>query len=190
MNHPPILKRLHTDHARTSQVLRVLEQQMDRFSSSDGAPDFGLLRELVEYVVEYPDAIHHPLEDRLFGYLLGKGATPAEERLVLSNLDQHVEIKAGTRKLLTDIRAILNGSVMPADQLRMDVAAYVDLQRAHMLIEEGQLFPLATRLLSADDWARLETELGAIQDPMFDQAAARFANLYRYILELHRATDG
>jgi hemerythrin-like domain-containing protein len=187
MNRPMILRRLHADHTRLRQVFSVLEHQMAGFSGSDACPDFALLQDLLDYVIAYPDTIHHPLEDRLFEFVVSKGVTPTELRLVLSNRDQHLEIRSYTQKLYADVRYVLNGAVIPAAKLRADAAAYLDLQRAHMLIEERQLFPLADRLLSFEDWATLERELGATQDPMFDNLAEHFADLHRYILETDRA---
>ncbi len=190
MSRPTILHRLHEDHRRLSQVFAVLEHQMQRFSRTEGGPDFGLLQNLIDYVIEYPDAVHHPLENRLFERVVGKGVTPAEDRLVSAILVQHVEIKAATRKLAEDVRWVLNGAVIPAQKLQADVSAYIDLQRAHMLVEERQLLPLANRLLSNDDWTTLENELGAIEDPMFDQAVDRFADLHRYIVQMDQTSDG
>jgi hemerythrin-like domain-containing protein len=182
MNTATILERLHTDHARLLKVLSVLEHQMARFCESDDGPDFALLRDVVDYVIEYPDAIHHPLEDHLFEFVVSRGVTPTERALILANRDQHVDIRPATKKLSVDIRYVLNGAVISAERLMSDAAAYVDMQRAHILTEERQLFPLADRILSFDDWARLESELGAVQDPMFDQQARRFADLHRYIV--------
>lgn len=186
MRQPPILEHLRIDHVRMAQIRTVLEHQMRRFSTTADGPDFGLLQELVDYISEYPDTIHHPLEDRLFEHVLRKGVTPAERQLIGSNFEQHVEIKERTRKLSSDVQAVLNGAVVPADRLQADVTAYVELQLKHMLVEERQLFPLADRLFSMADWRTIEAELGENHDPLVDRQSDRFANLFRYILEIDR----
>ena len=190
MGNHRIIDRLLTDHARLWQVFAVLEHQMELLSTDGDGPDYRLLEDVVEYLIDYPDSIHHPLEDRLFEAVLAKQVDADMEILILMNRDQHVEINAGTRNLRTAIQHILVGSVVPSAQLKGLVAAYIDLQRKHLLVEERQLFPLAEATLQAQDWQALEAAYEAAQDPVFEQTLDQYAELHRYIVEMGAAPEG
>ena len=184
MKEPVLLRRLHTDHKHIGRVLTVLENQIRKLDDDGEGPDFDLLANLIDYIGEYPDAIHHPLEDQLFDHLVNKGLTPSERKLVFTNLGKHVEIIAATKKLAQDIATVLNGAVISAIRLKEHVDEYIDTQRSHMWVEEQQLFPLAEHMFSDEDWAELEHLREATRDPLFDKTLARFKDLYRYIVEV------
>ena len=184
MKEPVLLQRLHTDHRHLGRVLTVLENQLRKLDDDGEGPDFDLLANIVDYICEYPDAIHHPLEDQLFDHLVNKGLTPPERKLVSVNIGQHVEIIAATKKLAQDIATVLNGAVISAIRLKEHVDDYIDTQRSHMRVEEQQLFPLAEHMFSDEDWAELEHLCEATRDPLFEQTIARYEDLYRYIVEV------
>jgi len=187
MKKPHILQRLLDDHGRLYQVFAVLEHQMELLSADGDGPDFRLLKDAAEYIIEYPDSIHHPLEDRLFEIVVAKGVDADMERLIGINRDQHREIGAETKKLHTDLELVLAGAVVPAARLLDDVTAYLQLQREHLLIEERDLFPLAQDVLEAHDWRNLTESCVLCQDPVFEDTKERFAALHRYILDQDRS---
>ena len=184
MKEPVLLRRLHTDHKHIGRVLTVLENQIRKLDDDGEGPDFDLLANLIDYISEYPDAIHHPLEDQLFDHLVNKGLTPSERKLVFANLGKHVEIIAATKKLAQDVATVLNGAVISAIRLKEHVDEYIHTQRSHMWVEEQQLFPLAEHMFSDEDWVQLEQLCEAAQDPLFDKTLARYEDLYRYIVEV------
>ena len=117
----------------------------------------------------------------MFDRVLDKGLTPAERELVHFNLAQHAEIIGATQKLAEDINNILNDIVVPIDQVQDHFSRYLELQRLHMRNENTHLFPLANRLLSANDWSEIATEVASHADPMFDLQQAKFESLYESI---------
>ena len=60
-----VLQRLHRDHEHIDRVLNLLEQQIDAFH--EGQPiDFELISNVLHYMADYADQVHHRLEDQLF----------------------------------------------------------------------------------------------------------------------------
>ncbi len=180
---PVFLERLRSDHARFSKVLTVLKEQIGAVQR-DQEPWAGWLEHLAalfEYIGEYPDMEHHPMEDRLFDCLVDHGLTPAERGLVERNLAEHAELTAATRRLSEEIQDLLSGTEVHEATLREDVLAYLSMQLAHMRREEEHLFPLAEKMLTSADWQALESKSRHLEDPMFHQRQARYQNLYQFV---------
>ncbi|MGE0621252.1 MAG: hemerythrin domain-containing protein [Pseudomonadales bacterium] len=188
MAQPRIIRRLLDDHAHFYRIFGVLENQVALLAADGEGPDFRLLEDVIEYIIEYPDAVHHPLEDRLLAAVVEKGVDGHIEELILANRRQHSEISERTKKLHTDIQHVLIGAVIPSEQLKTHIDEYIELQRRHLVVEERELFPLAERLLEADDWKFLEDESLLRQDPLFEHTLERFSDLYRYIVDQDQAT--
>jgi len=174
-----VLRRLNEDHSRMVKVMDALEEAL-RVDEHDDL-NWVRIADIISYLQEYPDAVHHPLEDQLFDRVLDKGLTPAERELVHFNLAQHAEIIGATQRLERDVSSILSDIVVPFDQLREQLKHYLELQRLHMRNENNHLFPLAERLLADEDWAELAAEAAAHADPMFDLRVGKFTGLYDYI---------
>ena len=174
-----VLQKLNDDHKHIATVLDALEQELR--DSDDHDTDWLIVNDLVSWLQEYPDAVHHPLEDQMFDRVLDKGLTPAERELVHFNLAQHAEITAATHKLATDVDSILNDIVVPLNQLNEHFERYVETQRIHMRNENTNLFPLAQRLLSEADWAEVGAEAALHRDPMFELKLEKYTDLYNYV---------
>jgi hemerythrin-like domain-containing protein len=175
------MARLEKDHVRIARVLENLERVLLTDDESD--INWEIVADIISYLQEYPDAVHHPVEDQLFDRVLDKGLTPAERELVHNNLAQHAQIIGATAELARDIQQILNDIVVPVPQLQAHLQDYLTLQRAHMRNEVQHLFPLAERQLGADDWQDIALQTAAHADPLFEQDLDKFAALYRFITQ-------
>ncbi len=175
-----VLDRLHADHERLEEVLTRLEaiaNKPDPLSPEDK----DLLVQGIRYIAEYPDAVHHPLEDRLFEHLLALPLTEQEQRDVRNNAAGHLQMSHATTRLLEDVKALQADSASAGAQLREDLHAFVEIQRRHMAFEENTIFPLAERRLPATALESLgEVDVRA-DDPLFDLQLERFRGLYDYV---------
>lgn len=178
-----LIQRLRRDHQRIASVLNVLEYQIGQLHEDGDGPDFDLLMYLMDYITEYPDAVHHPLEDQVLDRLANKGLTPPESKLAAIVMNQHTQILASTKAVDSDIRAVVNGAVVPAEQLDRHVSDYLELQRSHMRFEEEHVFPLAEQRLAPEDWRQLEQTIADRSDPMFEKRDARYQVLYQHVVE-------
>ena len=66
---PKLLDKLNLDHKHLSRLLDLMEKQLDGFHEGN-EPDFELMCEMLEYVENYADQVHHPTEDLIFHRLL------------------------------------------------------------------------------------------------------------------------
>jgi hemerythrin-like domain-containing protein len=176
-----VMARLNDDHFHIATVLNALDKIFKNFPDED--IDWTIVSDILGYLQEYPDTVHHPLEDQMFDRVLDKGLTPAERELVHFNLAQHAEIISATVQLDQDVAQILNDIVVPIEQVLEHFDRYLELQRLHMRNENTHLFPLAERLLAESDWRDVEAEYASHVDPLFTLKQGKFASLFEYITE-------
>jgi hemerythrin-like domain-containing protein len=170
-----VINRLEQDHQRTSTLLGLLQQTL----ATKGDVDWLLTRDIIAYLQDYPDKVHHPLEDHLFDLVLDKGLPPAECELVRKNLRQHAQIMTATDQLAQEVEQILADIAVPIDHLKARIEHYISLQTAHMNGERDHLFPLAYVKLSESDWHSIQLLLDEGQpDPLTTPASGRFRRLY------------
>lgn len=176
-----VMTRLEEDHVHIARVLEALESVLGEPADED--VNWGMVADIISYLQEYPDTVHHPVEDQLFDHVLDKGLTPAERELVHTNLAQHAEIIGATAQLADDVAQILNDIIVPIDQVQNHFKRYLDLQRVHMRNEIQHLFPLAERQLVDQDWQDIAARMADHADPMFDLNLGKFASLYEFITQ-------
>ncbi len=63
-----LINRLTRDHRRFGRVMSLLEALLERFQGG-AEPDYALMCELLEYVVDYAGQVHHPSEELIFARL-------------------------------------------------------------------------------------------------------------------------
>lgn len=178
-----MLDRLHQDHARLAKLASVLRVHIqEQYKGRHGRGGWlDLLACMVDYVHEYPDAVHHPLEDRVFERLISLGLTPAERTVVENNLAEHAKLADATRRMAEDVDMVLAGKAVSDSNLVENATAYLDLQLAHMRREETVLFPLAERLFTDAMWQEVEEAEAAARDPLFDQRLGRYDSLFEFV---------
>jgi hemerythrin-like domain-containing protein len=176
-----LIENLHEDHRNLSKLLRLLESNLLTLQS-DNDPDYPLMVDIIEYVYSYPDVFHHPREDLLYHRAIGRDPSVREE--IEPVLKQHAELKKSTHGLLDSLNAVLNDALVDKADLIKKIQYFIDLQRAHIMLEEARIYPHVERLLTLDDITWLDEQQPPSSDPVFGyQVEERFRQLYKHILE-------
>jgi hemerythrin-like domain-containing protein len=182
-----LIESLHVDHHNLGKLLGLLEANLHALQSDDD-PDYLLILDIIEYVDSYPDACHHPREDLLFQRAIERDSSVKKE--VQPALEQHAQLKRGTRSLLDSLNAVLNDAVLDKRLLIGAIRDYIDYQRAHIVLEESSIYPRIERLLTPEDIHWLDEHNPAMSDPLFgDLVDNRFRQLYKHILEFSSARN-
>lgn len=185
VSEPALLTGLHRDHANTALALKLLDAEAEVLMSS-GSPDYGLILDIMEYFVTFPDEYHHRNEDLLFERLLRTELPVAGD--VQTLMDQHVELAQVGRALIETINQVLDGGMIQRSEVCAAVTAYSALLRGHMRLEDGVVFPAAQECLVDDDWQRLDEIVAQRDDPLFgDVIAQRFTALAERLEALRRS---
>lgn len=176
----PLAQRLRNDHRHLMQVLDVLEARLDALARADEV-DFDLMRDAMTYITEFPNRLHHPVEDVLFEQLAT--AEPAAAAGCREQIAEHERLFHDSAAFYRLIEAIeVDDATVPRAQLVTTGREFVAAQRAHLQREETELLPLAERRLDAAAWDRAALTAQQVDDPLdATTRPARYQALYRAI---------
>lgn len=189
MQHPTLTV-IRDEHAALSAMLRSLLLLLARHRQQGTLPDFGVLRAMVFYVDEFPEKLHHRKESELLFPAL-RARTPLS-RAVLDRLDEdHARGERAIRDLEHALLAFEMMGESRRDAFEAAAQRYVDFYLAHMTIEEQDILPLAERVLTPEDWARLDEAFGANRDPLTGHAPTdEYRALFSRIVNIAPAPIG
>lgn len=169
------LRQLNKEHADFAKLLDLLDRQLAVFAAGE-RPDYDLIGAVIDYCLDYPDAVHHPKEDLIYGILKSRDAELA--RLVGDLEEEHRQIGAMTRELAEAMRQVLAEELVDRQSVHDLTQTFVRAYRHHIALEEGRVFPAAEQTLSQQDWAGIDARLEHHDDPLFgDAVVERFRAL-------------
>jgi len=118
-------------------MLDILERESNRIYDGE-EPDYELLHDVMHYMTVYPDAVHHPKEDRVYAELraVRPDLSTGFERITMD----HRHIAELSVKLRDDFAAINAGSPVRRRSVVANALRYVNTLRGHMQWEELDLF--------------------------------------------------
>lgn len=178
-----VLEILREEHAKMSELLRLLRRQIGALSAGE-VPDYALLNDLTHIVADYFEGYHHPKENLIYERL--KARDPAAAEQVGDLAAEHRELDA-----LTEALADVLGDVMMEAQVsrlvvRKTAQDFVARCRRHMEMEETEFFPIAEEWLTAADWDAIEAAVAKL--PHVTPGRDRRYGFQAIISEIERAT--
>ncbi len=169
------LRQLSKEHADFSKLLDLLDRQLAVFAAGE-RPDYDLIGMVIDYCLDYPDAVHHPKEDLIYRILKSRDAELAQ--LVGDLEEEHRQIAEMTRELAEAMRQVLAEELVDRQSVHDLTRRFVRRYRHHIALEEERVFPSAAEVLSADDWVEIDGRLQQRDDPLFgDAVVERFRTL-------------
>lgn len=148
------LDALHREHEHIVELVDVLTRQFDSLDRG-GAPDWQILADLLDYLVEHPDSDHTRFEARLLQRLAQRA--PSCEPLAAALLARHHQLMAEGLQLRRLVEGILSGQVVPRSRLVRLGQDFVRDYRELIQLENDELFPSLAHNLRASDWLELVT---------------------------------
>jgi epsilon-lactone hydrolase len=175
---PPPLLAIGSEHKYVSRLLLILEEEADALRKT-GQCDYDSMHRVIDYMTRFPDRYHHPKEDLIFDRM--KGAATA--KVIATLRSAHCAIAVENGKLDRELAAHeASPSRATARRLHDHVHEYCESLRAHMRLEESQVFAPALAQLTAADWRAIDEAIAPITDPVFGAAKA---SEYRVLLDRH-----
>jgi hemerythrin-like domain-containing protein len=176
-----VIAALNRDHANVAKLLDLLESEILAIEVGK-TPDYPLLRNIMQYITQYPDRYHHPKEDLIFAQLVRR--EPEVRADVEALLKEHVSLNMAGREFGRLLRTTDVDSVHVREGIGAAGLAYIRALREHMLIEEGILFPIAMEVLTPEDWKIIDEGVNTIDDPLFGSVIAdEYQRLYNLIID-------
>ena len=162
MKESSIIERLEIDHCQLLRKINFLEMQyLDMCRGVE--PDYSLMRNIIVYIQEYPEQMHHPLEDMIFSVLLERVDDSAVLQALMS---EHTQLEVVTRQLRDSLEALSSGTVS-TEKLKKQLSEFLVGQRQHIYTEETEVYPLVKKHLTDKDWKQLRNMTSIIDEPIY-----------------------
>lgn len=187
---PKALNIIKDEHRSLAAVLQGFLYLVKEAEAGHLRPDFRLMRAMLHYLEAFPDALHHPKEDR---YLHPHMRARSEEaaRMLEFVEAEHRQCPQMTKDLVAALDCYEQEGQAGLAQFAEAVKTYADFQWRHIEREENELLPLAQRVLLPEDWAEIEQGFGSHRDPLGGvEVNKEFRQLFREIANLAPAPIG
>jgi len=176
----------HAEHVNFARLLDLLEEQVAEFHQGE-RPDYALMSDILYYMRNFADRVHHPPEDVAYARLAEQD--PGVQLLVNRLLQEHRVIATAGEELLNCLKQIAEDVLTPRSHLEAATATYLVYYRHHLATEERDVMPRAAQVLTGEDWAAVAAAVPAGSDPLFgDDMLERFEGLRRQIDRVAQAS--
>lgn len=169
----------HAEHVYFKRLLERLQEEVDAFTTGE-RPNYEMMVDVLAYLREFCDRVHHPREDAAFARL---ALRLPEMQLLLARLQQeHRVIAHAGEKLRERLSAILDGAMVPRDEVEAAASTYLVYYVSHIAREEHDVLHRAAAALSEADWNEVGAAVPQLDDPLFGpRPEERFRELRRRI---------
>lgn len=169
----------HDEHMYFNRMLGLLSKEVDVLATGE-TPNYGLMLDILSYLRDYSDQVHHPREDEVFRRLAK--LRPDRELPVARLRQEHRVIAAAGEALRQLLENAVADAMVSRAQIEIAAATFLVYYGNHIQREEEDILPLAAKVLAEADWAAAKNVVPAVQDPVFGaNPAQRFSELRRRI---------
>lgn len=186
---PIAVRIIREEHTAISAVIHSLEYVMHKLEEG-GKPNFDLLHAMLVYLVEYPEHLHHPKENR---YLFQKLRlrNPDVAPLIDELEAEHVRGDALLKELTQALQGYETGGRRELITFAHAVTTYAEFHWQHMTREEEVLLPAAKKSLTEADWREIAEAFQQNDNPLVGlKPKEHFTQLFDRILRLAAKPGG
>ena len=181
------LKKLVDDHINLAYLLVLAERRLEHSETPEQLTNaLPFLCACMDYLCDYPQQIHHPLENKLIEFMVNKHSYMSRFLPILKK--DHEQLEATTQQLRIKLHAAndqLNTTMLLAN--KESLLQCLRLQLQHLSDEENQLLPLVETLMTPQDWQVFNQQLK--QQAAFDKIKSKqesFATKLHQLVSLGR----
>ena len=169
----------HAEHGYFRRLLALLHKQIDVFRPGEH-PNYELMLDIVSYLRDFTDQVHHPREDVAFMHLARYRPDLA---LVLERLNQEHRVIAKAGDSLRDVlQAVIGGAIVPRAEVEAAAATYLVYYGNHIAKEEEDTLSRAAQALTPKDWEDVRSAVPGVNDPLvYGSMEERYRELRRQI---------
>ncbi|NIY89131.1 hemerythrin domain-containing protein [Vibrio campbellii] len=178
-----MIERIRREHGYMVRLLAILRHKLNEIKQ-EHAINYALVSEIVDYLSNHSEKIHHPKEDILYHYFLEHYG----EKKTLSPFSlSHLDFSASTKAFSMLIEMILQDAVVPQDMFIAQLEDFIVTQKRHLELEERQILPLIEELFTSEDWQYVESLWHENEDdPVFGNT---IADRYKQLADRVRQSD-
>lgn len=181
---PKALNIIRDEHRSIAAILHGMQHLVRQIRERKAKIDPKVFRAMLYYLDTFSERMHHPKEDQyLFGPLRRRGAAPGA--LIAELEREHAEGGNAIRRVEQCLVRYEEGGVKEFPEFAGEVERFVEGYWEHMRKEEEQVFPLAQKLFTDDDWDAIDEAFQAHADPLAgDRDEKDFRKLFSRIVSL------
>ena len=160
---------IYEEHSSITAILKSLRMMIRRGPQDEPEIFFDVLRAMLFYIDEVPEKQHHPKETAfLFPPVAQRSPQCAE--LIEQLEKEHDKGESSVREL----QHLLLGWEMLGDSRRQAfeeaTLKFVDFYSEHLRLEESIIIPEAFKVLTEEDWVKLDAAFEKNIDPLSGKA--------------------
>jgi hemerythrin-like domain-containing protein len=152
------------EHAAYEAALVSLFRQIDLAHAQRALPDPGLFDRRLSELATFIEEFHHPKEDEFLFKAVRERTREADDVLADLQLD-HARSPDHLRELKAALASTRHGASAQLEDFALLLERYARAQLDHMRLENRILFPIAERVLAAEDWMAIDAAFRANRAP-------------------------
>ncbi len=178
-----MLERIRREHGYMIRLLAILKNKLNLLKQEESV-NYALIKEIVDYLTNHSERVHHPKEDIIYQYFLDKYGHQHQ----IENLEQeHVELSKSTHDFLNTVDMILQDAIVPQSVFIEQLEEFIASQKRHLELEEHSVLPLIANTFTTEDWQAVEQKWSVNEDdPVFGDT---IAEQYQQLAQRVRQTD-
>jgi hemerythrin-like domain-containing protein len=175
---------IRDEHRSIGAILHGMQYLVEEIRARKAKVDPRVFAAMLYYLDTFSERMHHPKEDRFLFAPLKRHGREADP--VVSQLESdHAEGGRALRRLEQFLIRYEEGGDREFPAFARAVDEFVQSYWEHMRLEEEQLFPLAEKLLTPDDWYVVDRAFAENRDPLAAERDTRdFQKLFSRIVNL------
>jgi hemerythrin-like domain-containing protein len=175
---------IRDEHRSIAAILHGMEFLVQKIRARKKKVDPRVFHAMLYYLDTFSERIHHPKEDRFLFKAMRERSAEADTHIADLE-EEHARGEDALRRLAQCLIRYEEGGEREFPAFEREVENFVRNYRDHMRKEEDVVFPLAERLLSAQDWQAIDHAFEENRDPLAGERDTRdFEKLFARIVNL------
>jgi len=181
---PKALNIIRAEHRSIAAILHGMQHLVGQIRERKTKIDSKVFRAMLYYLDTFSERMHHPKEDQfLFGPLRRRGS--GADALIAELEREHASGAQSLRRVEQCLIRYEEGGDKEFTEFAQEVDRFALGYWDHMRKEEEQVFPLAEKLLTPEDWAAIDCAFEENLDPLASERDERdFRKLFSRIVSL------
>jgi hemerythrin-like domain-containing protein len=175
---------IRDEHRSIAAILHGMEFLVQKIRARKKKVDPRVFHAMLYYLDTFSERIHHPKEDRFLFKAMRERSAEADTHIADLE-EEHARGEDALRRLAQCLIRYEEGGEREFPAFEREVENFVRNYRDHIRKEEDVVFPLAERLLSAQDWQAIDHAFEENRDPLAGERDTRdFEKLFARIVNL------
>lgn len=154
---------LMSEHRVIERVITALETGANRFEEGQPVRP-GFFIDAAEFIKGFADGCHHLKEEGVLFIAMSENGVPVQGGPIGAMLSDHEQGRLFTRGMREAAQQLEQGENAEArEKLLLNARGYANLLRGHIFKEDNILFPMANKVIPADDQEQVAEDFERVE---------------------------